>query len=142
MALVATVSYSKKVPAETEYSSQGYSLSLETEIPDADPAAIQRRLHETFELVKSSVEQELAGSAHPGLGDPGANSVPAPRGNGKASNKQIKYITDLAARREIDVSALNELIRKEFGVEGLYGLDKRQASAVVDRLKKNVKKAA
>ena len=37
--LKAIVNYSKKVPAETEYSSQGYSLSLETEIAAGDDAS-------------------------------------------------------------------------------------------------------
>ena len=42
--LKAIVNYSKKVPAETEYSSQGYSLSLETEIAAGDPASIQAQI--------------------------------------------------------------------------------------------------
>ena len=59
--LKAIVSYSKKIPVPaSEYSSQGYSLSLETEISESDPGAIQARLSQTFQLVKSSVEHELA----------------------------------------------------------------------------------
>ena len=145
--LKAIVSYSKKIPVpDSEYSSQGYSLSLETEIPETDPAAIRARLHGTFELVKSSVEQELANGngAHPGLGDPGSNNVPLPpaRKDGKASNKQIKFITDIANREGIALSDLNGRIRERFGVDGLYDLDKKQASAVLDDLKGVVKKAA
>ena len=52
--LKAVCSFSKKIPVpDSEYSSQGYSLSLETEIPETYPRAIQVRLHDTFELVKS-----------------------------------------------------------------------------------------
>ena len=52
--LKAIVSYSKKIPVpDSQYSSQGYSLSLETELPETDLAAIQTRLSETFDLVHS-----------------------------------------------------------------------------------------
>ena len=145
--LKAIVSYSKKIPVpDSEYSSQGYSLSLETEIPETDPEAIQGRLSETFRLVKSQVETELAnGNArNPGLGDPGSNTVPLPpsRTNGKASNAQIKFITDLATRKGLSLSELNAGIRERFGVDGLYDLDKKQASAVLDELKGVEKKVA
>ena len=144
--LKAIVSYSKKIPAETEYSSQGYSLSLETEIPETDPAQIRDRLSQTFRLVKSQVENELAsGNGKPAdLGDPGSNTVPVPpsRGNGKASNKQIKFITDLANRQGIALSELNARIRERFGLDGLYDLTKKQASSMVDELKGAAKKAA
>lgn len=143
--LKAIVSYSKKVPAETEFSSQGYSLSLETEIPEHDPAAIHARLSETFQLVKGQVEQELANGngKQPGLDDPGSNTVPLPpsRSNGKATNRQVKFITDLANRQGIALSDLNSRIRERFSVDGLYDLDKKQASAVLDELKAT-KKAA
>ena len=141
--LKAIVSYSKKVPVEgQEYSSQGYSLSLETEVPETDPRAIQARLHDTFELVKSSVEQELANGKHPGLVDPGANEAPRSpaRGTGKASNKQIKFLTDLATQRGIGIGELNAEIRKRFGVAGLYDLSRRDASLLLDEL--NGRKAA
>lgn len=143
--LKAIVNYSKKVPVEgQEYSSQGYSLSLETEVPETDPRAIQSRLHDTFELVKSSVEQELANGngTRPGPRDPGANEAPRPpaRGTGKASNRQIKFLTDLATQRGIGIGELNAEIRKRFGVAGLYDLSRRDASLLLDEL--NGKKAA
>ena len=135
--LKAIVSYSKKIPVpDSEYSSQGYSLSLETEISENEPGKIQDRLHQTFELVKTTVENELANghAQHQGLGDPGSNTVPA-RTNGKASNKQVKFITDLAGRQGLGLSDLNARIREQFGVDGLYDLDKKQASQVLDGLK-------
>jgi len=143
--LKAICSFSKKIPVpDSEYSSQGYSLSLETEIPETDPRAIQSRLHDTFELVKSSVEQELANGngKNPGLGDPGANEVTLPpaRGNGKASNKQIKFLTDLATQRGIGISDLNADIKRRFNVAGLYDLSRRDASLLLDEL--NGKKKA
>ena len=149
MAIIATVSFSKKIPVpDSQYSSQGYSLSLQTEIPESDPAAIRGRLSETFQLVRSQVETELANGngRNPGLGDPGSNTVPtAPpdaRADGKATNRQIKFITDLAGRQGISLSYLNGRLRESFGVDGLYDLDKKQASTVLDQLKGSDKKAA
>ena len=147
MAIIATVSFSKKIPVpDSEYSSQGYSLSLQTEISATDPAEIRKRLSATYELVRTQVEQELAqgNGKNPGLGDPGANTAPSPspRGNGKATNRQIKFITDLANQQGIVLSDLNGRIRERFGVDGLYDLDKKQASSVLDSLKGTEKKAA
>ena len=146
MAIIATVSFSKKIPVpDSDYSSQGYSLALQTEIPETEPAAIRKRLSDTFQLVKSQVEHELANGngTNPRLGNPGSNEVPLrTRGNTKASNKQIKFITDLASRQGVSLSDLNGRIRERFGVDGLYDLDTRQASTVLDLLKGVDKKAA
>jgi hypothetical protein len=138
MAIIANVTFSKKVPAESQFSSQGYSLSLQCEIPESDPAAIRDRLSQTFALVKSQVEHELANGngKQTGPADPGANSVPMPpsRSGTKASNKQIKFLTDLATQRGISLADLNADIRKRFGVDGLYDLDRKQASALLDEM--------
>jgi len=156
--LKAIVNYSKKVPVpDSEYSSQGFSLSLEAEIPESDPAAIQARLHDTFELVKSSVERELASAdastnASASVGAkagtppaaPAASSRPqAPRADDeRASNRQVKFITDLASRNGLSLPDLNAEIRDAYGVGGLYDLSRRQASALLDRLKGGSRKAA
>jgi hypothetical protein len=136
--LKAIVSYSKKIPAEAEYSSQGYSLSLETEIPEASPDAIQAKLHTTFELVKTSVEQELAngnsrGTVKHDVPENMLDSVPSHVG--KASNKQIKYLTDLARQQDIGVSELNARCEDLFKVGSIYDLTKRDASKLLDSLK-------
>ena len=144
--LKAIVSYSKKIPVpDSEFSSQGYSLSLETEIPETDPAAIQARLSRTFQLVKDQVEHELAngnGNAQP-VKVPEAGTQPGGKATGavdKASNKQVKFITDLAGQRGISISDLNADIRKRYGVGGLYELSRKQASDLLDVL--NGKKKA
>jgi len=138
--LKAIVSYSKKIPVPgSEFSSQGYSLSLETEIPESDPAAIKARLHQTFETVKASVEEELSGAkpaqqqqAEPQFG--GQRQQP-PAGERKASNAQIKYLMDLAAEQKIPLQDLNADVQRRFGVSGIYDLTSKQASAVLDDLK-------
>jgi hypothetical protein len=130
--LKAIVSYAKKLPVPgAEYSSQGFSLSLETEISDRDPAMIQARIHETFELVKNSVESELVKQS--GSPTPTASMKPAPAPE-KASNKQIKYLTDLAQQKNITLADLNATIRKQCGVTGLYDLSRKQCSDLLDEL--------
>lgn len=147
MALIANVSFSKKVPVDgQDYSSQGYSLSLQTEIAESDPAAIQARLHATFELVKHQVESELANRSgkQTGLVHPGANTTPQPlaRTGNKASAKQVAYLTKLATQLHgMSLSDLHTEIQQRFGVSGLYDLDRKQASSLIDELAQQRKAA-
>lgn len=147
--LKACVSYSKKVPVDgLDYSSQGYSLTLETEIPESDPGAIQSRLHDTFELVKSTVEQELAnGNSR----QPDAPAQPRPTTTvakdktpvaDKASNKQTKFMVDLWTQAGGTVADLNARIRSQFQLGGLYELSRKQASSLLDELQNEFRKAA
>lgn len=54
------ISFSKKVPADQEYSSKGYSATIEVELPDElTQEQLQERIHNTFALVEASVESEL-----------------------------------------------------------------------------------
>ncbi|MBR6056744.1 MAG: hypothetical protein IKP58_01100 [Victivallales bacterium] len=56
-------SYSKKVPADAEYSSQQYHCQIEAELSDGlTPEQIQARIHETFGMVRDAVEAELQAS--------------------------------------------------------------------------------
>ena len=145
--LKAVISYSKKIPVpDSEYSSQGYSLSLETEIPETNPEAIQAKLHDTFALVKRQVESELSGGKTEGTA-----AKPAATGSAlavvkddaqRASNKQIKFITDLWTQGGGSVSDLNARILGTYAVDGLYELSRRQASDLVTRLKQECRKAA
>ena len=53
-------SYSKKVPADAEYSSQQYHCQIEDELEGGlKPEQIQARIHETFAMVRDAVEAEL-----------------------------------------------------------------------------------
>ena len=61
--LKLNASYSKKVPADTEYSSQSFHASVEIELPDGlTPDQLNAKIHETFALVRDSVESELHGN--------------------------------------------------------------------------------
>lgn len=143
--LKAIVSYSKKIPVpDSEFSSQGYSLSLETEIPESDPAAIQARLSRTFLLVKDQVEHELANGNAP-TARPAETTPSRPptrtREAEKASNAQVKFMTDLATQRGLSLSDLNAEVRQRFGAAGLYDLTRKQASEILDAMKRDRKAA-
>jgi hypothetical protein len=64
--LKINASYSKKVPAELEYSSQSYHCMIESELPDGlTHEQLQERIHATFALVREAVEAELHGTQAP-----------------------------------------------------------------------------
>ena len=138
--LKLNASYSKKVPAEGEYTSQSYHCAMEVELSDAlAPQQIQTRIHETFALVRDAVETELHGKVQtpvPALRvvqDPPRGAPPAQ--TGKASNKQVKFILDLAKSRGLGLSEINGRIQKQFRVGSVYELDRKSASALLDDLK-------
>ena len=141
-------SYSKKIPVEgQDFSSQSFHASVELELSDnLTPEQIQGRIHDTAGLLRRSVDDELRGGAsappapapapanQQGFGQPRSNQHNQRGGERKASNKQIKFITDLASEQKILLSDLNADIRTRFGVDGLYDLSSKQASALIDEI--------
>ena len=144
--LKLNASYSKKVPADTEYSSQSYHASVEVELPDGlTPEQLNAKIRETFALVRDSVETELhsepantQNSNVPPLPIPPAQpqqSKPGYSRNGKASDtpaspKQIKFLLDLA--RQNGYTA--EQLKARFNVPALESLTKTQCSRAIDEL--------
>ena len=58
--LKLNASYSKKVPAEGEYTSQSFHAQIEIELPDGlTQEQLQTKVHNVFDFVRSSVEREL-----------------------------------------------------------------------------------
>ena len=58
--LKLNASYSKKVPAESQYSSQSYHCTIEVELPDGlTPEQLNEKVHGVFAFVRASVETEL-----------------------------------------------------------------------------------
>lgn len=100
--LKLNASYSKKLPVPgQEFSSQNYHASIELELSDAlSPEDLRNRIHDTFAMVRDAVETELGGTpretARPEQAGPVATRQAPTQPAGKASNKQIKFITDLA----------------------------------------------
>ena len=133
--LKLNASYSKKVPAGEEYSSQSYHASVEVELPDGlSPDQLQARIHETFDLVRNSVEAELHGNKQGNSGNNTANH--GPKGNPQrgrsrgrsneapASPKQLSYLLDLARQRGITP----QQIAARFQVPDIQHLTRQQCS--------------
>ena len=141
--LKLSASFSKKVPVEgQEFSSQSYHASVEVELPDGlSPERLTARIHETFALVRTSVEHEL----HTG-GDAVAPPAAAPpNGNGPhgeartgapapITQKQRRFLVDIALRRGMDLAELDAAAFRQFGVRGTQELSRPQASALIDSL--------
>lgn len=146
--LKLNASYSKKVPVEDqEYSSQSFHCSVDVEIPDGlTPDQLQAKIHSTFELVRDSVEAELHNGHAVHAPEPSRAAMPieqarpASAGDGpsrsstssRASGKQIKFLTDLALRKQLDVRALNDEAHRLFGVECVEDLASKEASQMID----------
>ncbi len=139
--LKLNASFSKKVPAEQEYSSKSFHASIEVELPDGlTPAQLQGRIHETFELVRGSVETELGGGngAVPQVPPvQNGNGAFAPNGNGgngrktgPASEKQVKYLIDLAAQYGTDLGAC----LSTYGVIDVRDLTRDVCSRLIDEI--------
>ncbi|VGO11841.1 hypothetical protein PDESU_00388 [Pontiella desulfatans] len=129
-------SYSKKVPADQEYSSRSFLACVEVELPTGATAQeLQQKIHETFRLVEQSVEDEIAGKTANGSGKPQQRSQGKPGDPGPASNKQISYILSLGKARNKPLAELNIEVGRLYGVESVYQLTKPDASRFVDVLK-------
>ena len=142
--LKLNASYSKKVPADTEYSSQSYHASVEVELPDGlTPEQLNARIHETFAMVRDSVEAELHGEggnagqmadaqlpiqSAPQQNKPAYGKKPAT--DSPASPKQIKFLLDLARQNGYTI----EQLKSRFNVSALEDLSRTQCSRAIDIL--------
>ena len=141
--LKLNASYSKKVPAGEEYSSQSYHASVEVELPDGlTQDQLQARIHETFDLVRNSVEAELHGNVprnHEGY-PPAEERKTAPQGNRAAgrqndvpaSPKQLSYLLDLARQRGVTPQQIAAQHGVQHGVPDVRQLSKRQCSELIN----------
>ena len=137
--LKLNASYSKKVPAGEEYSSQSYHASVEVELPDGlTQDQLQARIHETFDLVRNSVEAELHGNVprnHEGYpvaeehkNAPQGNRAAGRQNDVPASSKQLSYLLDLARQRGVTP----QQIAAQHGVPDVRQLSKRQCSELIN----------
>jgi len=90
--------------------------------------------HDTFELVKKSVEDEINAQATQSSGNQ-QHQHGRTEAVVKASNKQIKYILDLGKSRGKALPDLNAEAKRLCGVDSIYELNKKSASRLVDILK-------
>ena len=132
--LKLNASYSKKVPADGEFTSQSYHASIEVELPDGlSQNELQNRIHATFEMVRNSVEAELHGKSVPVQNNTSTAQVQNnqhTQGNSSipASPKQIKFMLDLARNKGITPAQ----IAAQHGVASVEQLTKRQCSNLIN----------
>lgn len=143
--LKLNASFSKKVPADQDYSSKGYSATIEVELPDGlTQEQLQGRIHDTFALVEASVEAELQNGAtatHATHTAPQTFHSPAPQKANKGespSPKQLKYITDLVRESRYDISGFLH----SHGLNTVYELSRKQCSQLIDLIKNQHSQAA
>ena len=128
--------YSKKVPAEQEYSSKSFMASVEVELPsNANEQELRQKIRGVFELVKKSVEDEINAQSTTLSSCNKQRSQERTEAPSKASNKQIAYILNLGRAREKPLSDLNVEASHLYGVDSIYNLTKKDASRYVDLLK-------
>ncbi len=133
--LKLNASYSKKVPAAGEYSSQSYHASIEVELPDGlSQDQLQGKIHDTFALVKNSVENELYSRENGPQNEakkPAVGSSTAPSKNEEpASHKQLKYLLDLASGKGIG----QQQLLGQFQLASIKQLTRQQCSKLIDEL--------
>ena len=140
--LKLNASYSKKVPADGEYTSQSYHASIEVELPDGlSQEQLNDKIHATFAMVRESVEAELHENSPARHGEYPAQDIvnTTPQGNrsaaannaGPASPKQISYLLSLASRRGITP----QQIAAQHNVANIDQLTKKQCSALIEQWK-------
>ena len=142
--LKLNASFSKKVPADEEFSSKSFHASIEAELPDGlTENQLKDKIHNTFELVRTAVEAEI------GVSRPNASgTADKPRGRRnaeggkpaeppKASPKQLNYLLDLAHDKGVKPREIME----RAGVDDLSDLNKTQCSKLIDELTGKAKAA-
>lgn len=138
--LKLNASFSKKVPAEQEYSSKGFSASIEVELPDGlNQQQLQERIHQTFALVEASVEAELNNNGGTAVPATPVATVPSaePEKFEKASSKQLKFVTDLVRDNQYDAT---EFLRSR-GLSNVLELSRTQCSQLIDLIRTQQKAA-
>lgn len=126
--LKLNASYSKKVPAEGDFTSQSYHASIEVELPDGmTQDQLKSKIHTTFEMVRNSVESEI--HAKPANGClPEEQPKTAVHKEQPASPRQIKFMLDLAKAKGIAPAQ----IAAQYGVNSVEQLSKRQCSELIN----------
>jgi len=147
--LKLNTAYAKKVQGDVQFSSKSYHASIECELPDGlSESQIKDKIHNTFELVRASVEAEIGNVQSSGSDKKQSNghiSYPqGKRGSEKkqdttpASTRQLNYLLDLAHDKGVKPREIME----RSGVDELSLLTKSECSALIDELNGKSKVAA
>ena len=138
MTVKLSVGLSRKV-GEANFGSRGASVNLELEVEAVladEPTRLHERIRQLFALARSAVAEELDGGANSTLPSAGNGPISAPVKVGDlrpATAPQVRTIYALARRLDIN---LGQWLQERCGVRGPEQLNIRQASRVIDELKK------
>ena len=142
MPLKLNIGLSRKV-GEANYGSRGASIHLEVEVDSSvasDPTRLQGHIREVFDLVRTSLDEELRGQV---VASAPATMLPAHgsecavphHSNGRAqrpaTRAQFAALRRLAERLQIDLDAF---FHERFGVNGCDELTVAQASQSIRAL--------
>lgn len=152
MPLKLNIGLSKKF-GEANYGSRGASINLELELEAAlvnEPAKLRDKITQAFNLVRSSLAEELNGNGHNGQEHtPPANNANS-NGAAGASNQrttpqrpatqsQVKAIIAIARSQKLD---LRPLLQHRFQISRPDDLSIKEASALIDDLKSDNRKGS
>jgi hypothetical protein len=130
--LKLNASFSKKVPAEQEYSSKSYHASIEMELPDGlTEEQLKGKVSDTFRMVRESVESEIRSGIKPAKSKgffPQKSSKPRTISDEPASPKQIRYLLDLGRQRGMSPVDISEYA----GVQDISLLTRQECSKLID----------
>lgn len=146
--------YSKKIPGILEYSSEQFSASIEIEVAD-EVGRNPQKLHSSLKWLWGELRQAVEFQIQQGkqiLPEKKTKALPVPntvtpekktpnktvnQGNtpNKASNKQLKYLIQLAKKQGYDFQALGKLSQEQFSKNSVYNLSISEASSLIDQLK-------
>ena len=157
-----SVTYMKKVPIRgIDYGSHGHHLTIEAEPPPEvceDRERLRKYIAALFAESRDRVDEEMIAldrdavvepEARPRLTTSRRQSPPATRApqNGRreeptlASPKQLNYLRSLSSDAGYDYRGLADLSHQEFGVHDIRELTKRQASELIDGLRRDRRSA-
>ena len=133
-------SFSKKIPAEAQYSSKSFHASLEVEVADEianDGPKLQDRLRALWRDLERAVElqiEESNGNGAPSREQPSSES--SPNGHDRASSKQVNYLQLLARRAKgWGLPELQKYVKTRVGDVGLYEMSKQDASMLIEEFR-------
>ncbi|MCZ6690201.1 MAG: hypothetical protein O7H41_11395 [Planctomycetota bacterium] len=133
-------SFSKKIPAEAQYSSKSFHASLEVEVADEianDGPKLQDRLRALWRDLERAVELQIEESNGNGAPSPERlSSESSPNGQDRASSKQVNYLMLLARRAKgWGLPELQKYVKTRVGDVGLYEMSKQDASMLIEEFR-------
>ena len=147
MPLKLNIGLSRKI-GEANYGSRGASVNLEMELEGAlvsEPGKLQQRIRQCFDLVRTSLAAELNGNGATNSPQVRSPEHQKPPSNGdqanpprRATQSQVKALFAITKAQRIDLA---ELLQKRFCISRAEDLTIKEASELIDQLKKNDQKA-